>query len=64
VQKNAQLGLAKSGSPFNSALDCHKMNTELIGIDSQCVSYVIDAMQNITAPNDSPAPEKIANHSG
>ncbi len=36
------------------------MNDKLIGIDSQCVSFLIDAMQNVRVPNDSLAEEKIA----
>lgn len=36
------------------------MNTKIIGIDSQCVSYLIDAMQNVEEPRGNLAPEKIA----
>jgi len=36
------------------------MNKELIGIDSQCLSYLIDAMQGIEEPSDALAPEKIS----
>ena len=36
------------------------MSYDIIGIDSQCVSYLIDTIHNIEAPADSLAPEKIA----
>lgn len=36
------------------------MNTITIGIDSQCLSYLIDAIQGIKKPTGSLAPEKTA----
>jgi predicted nucleic acid-binding protein len=36
------------------------MNAAIIGIDSQCTSYLIDAMQGVEKPSDNFALEKIA----
>jgi len=41
-------------------LDFTKMNTPIIGIDTQCVSFLIDAIQNVKEPTDSLSTEKIA----